>query len=63
MSAERTQLDLLRNSPTAMAKAWRAAAETSLAQYPNDAARHNYYVAEAARFEAMAKQDKQRNQQ
>lgn len=52
------QLDVFRDDPGRMAKAWRAAAETALidVQFNDDdrKRRHDYYLAEAERLEALA---------
>lgn len=37
------------------ARLWRAAAETSLRQFPQDAARHRYYTEQAERLEALTR--------
>lgn len=45
------QLDILRHSPARMAEAWRAAAEASRRQFPDDEARYRYYTERAERLE------------
>jgi len=51
------QMHLLRNSPSVLAEKWREAEATARRQYPKDTERHAFYAAEAAKFEAIAKQD------
>lgn len=45
------QLDLYRHSPARLAEAWRAAAEASRQQFPDDHERYAYYAREAERLE------------
>lgn len=47
------QPDLLRDSPAKQAQAWRAAAEASRKQSPDDHARYRYYADRAAQLERM----------
>lgn len=47
------QLDLYRHSPARMAQAWRAAAESSRQQFPDDHERYRYYEERAEQLERM----------
>lgn len=58
----RTQLDIFEHDPARLAKANRAAAETALRDAQFSATerqeRHDYYLGEALRLEALARQCK-----
>ena len=60
MRALRTQLDIFEHDPARLAKANRVAAETALIDVQFTAAerqeRHDYYLGEALRLEALARQ-------
>lgn len=45
------QPDLLRDSPAKQAQAWRAAAESSRQQFPDDHERYRYYEERAEKLE------------
>lgn len=55
MQPDTTQRDLYRDDPARQAQQWREAAAASRQQFPNDRERHAYYVAEAARLEALTR--------
>lgn len=50
------QLDAFRDSPAKHAEAWRAAAESSREQFPDDHARYRYYADRAAQLETQSEQ-------
>ncbi|MEN4951890.1 hypothetical protein [Stenotrophomonas sp. TWI819] len=60
MRALRTQLDIFEHDPARLAKANRVAAETALIDVQFTATerqeRHDYYLGEALRLEALARQ-------
>lgn len=60
MRALRTQLDIFEHDPARLAKANRVAAETALIDVQFTASerqeRHDYYLGEARRLEALARQ-------
>lgn len=60
MRALRTQLDIFEHDPARLAKANRVAAETALIDVQFTASerqeRHDYYLGEALRLEALARQ-------
>lgn len=60
MRALRTQLDIFEHDPARLAKANRVAAETALRDVQFTATerkeRHDYYLGEALRLEALARQ-------
>lgn len=60
MRALRTQLDIFEHDPARLAKANRVAAETALMDVQFTATerqeRHDYYLGEAVRLEALARQ-------
>ncbi|ADV26978.1 hypothetical protein Psesu_1128 [Pseudoxanthomonas suwonensis 11-1] len=55
MRSDTTQRDLYRDSPQKQAQQWRAAAEASLQQFPNDTRRYRYYTEQAERLEALTR--------
>lgn len=60
MRALRTQLDIFEHDPARLAKANRVAAKTALIDVqftaPKRQERHDYYLGEALRLEALARQ-------
>lgn len=51
-----SQLDLYRHSPARLAEAWRAAAEASRKQFPEDEARYRYYADQAKQLERQERE-------
>lgn len=47
------QIDAFRDSPAKQAQAWRAAAESSRQQFPDDHERYRYYEERAEQLERM----------